>query len=268
MTQKQQQSQLVKVRSKDGSQISFQRSGSGQPLLLVHGALMDAPSWSQLIPLLETSFSVCALDRRGRHESQQAGPFDPQREVEDLFAVVETLAGPAHIFGHSSGGTLALMALEQGLPVDKLILYEPPLAEDAMRSHWLTVADQLEVMVQQDQLDRAARHFLIEAARNSPQSVDRMQAGPYWASITELASASFHDPRIVAGYKAGDLSKIEAPALLLTGSDSLSWLRQFAYWLAEELPNASLRELPGQGHFAMYTGPELLASEIKRFLGG
>jgi alpha-beta hydrolase superfamily lysophospholipase len=57
------------VVSSDGTQIAYQRSGSGPPLVLAHGTSGDRSSFRLVEPLLARRFTVCAVDRRGRGRS-------------------------------------------------------------------------------------------------------------------------------------------------------------------------------------------------------
>jgi pimeloyl-ACP methyl ester carboxylesterase len=52
------------------------QTGSGPSLLLVHGVMSDHRRW-RIIPLLEPSFTMHALDRRGRGESGDASAWSP-----------------------------------------------------------------------------------------------------------------------------------------------------------------------------------------------
>jgi pimeloyl-ACP methyl ester carboxylesterase len=68
--------------STDGTRIAFWRSGSGLPLLLVHGATADhTTTWRIVLPALEERFAVSAMDRRGRGDSGDSASyvFDPGR---------------------------------------------------------------------------------------------------------------------------------------------------------------------------------------------
>ena len=64
------------VTSADGTKIAFERTGSGSPLVLVHGAVTDHRVWEarELRSPLEDQFTVYAMDRRGHGES---GGDDP-----------------------------------------------------------------------------------------------------------------------------------------------------------------------------------------------
>ena len=105
------------VRSKDGTTIAYERSGTGPVLIIVDGALCSrafGPS-PKLAPLLARHFTVYAYDRRGRGQSGDTPPYSPAREVEDIAALVEAAGGSASLLGLSSGGALALEAAASGL---------------------------------------------------------------------------------------------------------------------------------------------------------
>ena len=93
------------VRSADGTRIAFDQVGDGRPpLILVEPALhyRDFSSFGGLVPLLSQDFSVYAYDRRGRGESTDTTPYSPDREVEDLEALLAQVGGWAHLYGYSS----------------------------------------------------------------------------------------------------------------------------------------------------------------------
>src|SRR5690606_8457624 len=115
------------VTSKDGTQIAYQRSGSGPPIVLVHGTLGVAKRWP-ILPLLEERFTVCAMDRRGRGDSGDGPDYSLAREAEDITALASASGGGVSVLGHSFG---ALCALEAALLIPRLshlILYEPALS--------------------------------------------------------------------------------------------------------------------------------------------
>jgi pimeloyl-ACP methyl ester carboxylesterase len=66
------------VASRDGTQIAYWTSGSGRPLVLVHGASADHRRWRPLLPYLEPYLTVHALDRRGRGTTGDAPGVPPE----------------------------------------------------------------------------------------------------------------------------------------------------------------------------------------------
>src|SRR4029079_635405 len=97
--------------SADGTRIAYEVSGSGPALVLVDGALCQrsmGPS-RPLAKRLAARSRVHAYARRGRGGSGAGETtYHPDREVEDLAAVIEAAGGHAHVFGSSAGATLAL----------------------------------------------------------------------------------------------------------------------------------------------------------------
>lgn len=67
-------SDMHTATSRDGTRFAFWRSGTGRPLLLVHGMVADhTTTWRYVLPQLEQRFTVHAMDPRGRGDSRD-GP--------------------------------------------------------------------------------------------------------------------------------------------------------------------------------------------------
>ncbi len=127
---------MEKVISRDGTAIAFDRSGEGQPVILVGGAFNSrsfGPNGG-LAALLADHFTVINYDRRGRGDSGDAVPYSVEREVEDIEALIEEAGGSACVYGISSGAALALEAANRGLGIEKLALYEAPFVVDNSRT--------------------------------------------------------------------------------------------------------------------------------------
>src|SRR5688500_14306039 len=103
---------MPKAISKDGTPIAFDRSGQGPALILVDGALCyrSFGPMPKLVPHLTPHFTVITYDRRGRGESGDKGPYNVEREVEDIEALIREAGGSAYVYGISSGAALALDA--------------------------------------------------------------------------------------------------------------------------------------------------------------
>ncbi|MET1007889.1 MAG: alpha/beta hydrolase, partial [Propionibacteriaceae bacterium] len=112
------------VTSADGTQIAYQREGSGPAVVLVGGGLDDGSENAVLLPGLAGEFTVYNYARRGRGGSGDTRPYAVERELEDLAALLAAAGGTAHVFGASSGGALALEAAAAGLPIARLVVYD------------------------------------------------------------------------------------------------------------------------------------------------
>ena len=124
---------MEKVQSHDGTPIAFERVGSGPALIVVNGSLSARSSGVALAARLAARYTVFLYDRRGRGDSGDTPPYAVAREVDDLAAMLGAAGGLAFVFGHSSGGVLALEAART-LAFSKLAVYEPPFIVDDARA--------------------------------------------------------------------------------------------------------------------------------------
>ena len=94
-----------------GVRVRYFEAGSGPPLVLIHGFLVNHKEWALVIPGLAKHFRVIAPDLPGFGESERPAEFRYEREgyaevVRDLIAGLDIPR--AHIAGHSMGGAIAL----------------------------------------------------------------------------------------------------------------------------------------------------------------
>lgn len=254
------------ARSRDGTCIAFERGGVGPPVILVHGALVDRTCWRAVLPLLQRHCTTHALDRRGRDASGDTAPYAVEREVEDILAVLGMIDGPADLLGHSSGALLALHVATRAASLRRLMLYEPPLFFGAERRP-VDLADRVQALVAAGDREVAARTFLREGPGRSDAEIEQMQRGPLWPGLVALAHTTPYDARVQADFlfDPARLRAVRVPTLLVLGGAGPAAMRASTETLAAALPHARVAVLPGQGHTAMFTAPELFAREVLRF---
>lgn len=116
------------VESRDGTSISYARSGTGPALLVVPGNNRMARHYERLVGGLTDKLTVSVLDRRGRGASGPQGrDYSIVREVEDLEAV-GSADGARLVFGHSYGGLVAIEAARTSRTFEKIAVYEPTIS--------------------------------------------------------------------------------------------------------------------------------------------
>ncbi len=258
------------VSSKDGTSIAYARSGSGTPLILVHGAGADHTRWAPVLPGLEQFFTVYTVDRRGRGQSGDSDSYSVEREFEDLIAVIDAIDGSVNMLGHSYGGLCALGAALQTTRLRRLILYEPPVPiSRASRPPTKSLA-KLQTLIAAGDREEAVVTFAGEVAGASAADIEQMRASPVaWAGRLAAIHTVLRELQVTSGDYTVDVSRLKTlttPTLLLLGSDSAPHLHAGATTLQALLPNVSVAILPGQQHLAMNTAPELFTSEVVRFL--
>jgi pimeloyl-ACP methyl ester carboxylesterase len=257
---------MENTTSKDGTVIGFQQSGSGPPLLMVHGTTADHRRWSPIFPHFEQQFSVFAMDRRGRGGSGDAPDYDFMREADDVAAVVEAIGEPVCILGHSYG---AVSSLEGALLADKirrLVLYEPPIPT-GLPMYPPGVPNRMQALVDEGELEAALELFMREVVRMPAHELDAYRQLPMWQNRVQLASTIPREMVIDRTYifQAEKFAGMQVPTLLLLGGDSPPLFQQATEVVDAALPDSRVVILPGQQHIAMDTAPDLFVKEVLAF---
>jgi pimeloyl-ACP methyl ester carboxylesterase len=259
-----------RVVSRDGTPIAYDRLGRGQPLILVDGALCSRAlgPMPKLARLLASDFTVFHYDRRGRGDSGDTKRYAVDREIEDLEAVIKEAGAPALVFGISSGAVLALTAAARGLPIARLALYEAPLIVDDRRAPvaWAPINEAVAAGRRADALK-----LFLKAMGAPPIAIAVMRLLPVWSKIAAVAHTLPHDGAIVQDYQrgeplpAGRWASVTIPTLAVAGTKSPEWMRCGMRSLADVVPNAQYRTLPGQTH---NLAAKAIAPLLREFFAG
>lgn len=260
--------------SRDGTEIVGRVDGEGPPLVLVHGSLEDGDlSWDAMLPYLREHFTCYRPSTRSRGLSGASDDLAPERRVDDVVAFVESIGEPAHLFGESDGGALALGAAPRSDAVSGVGAYEPtvfevadedlvglleatlPRVKAAVTDGGLSDAARIfsEAVATEDELATlSAMGYFDDAGRYMPIFLQELeQGGPTDASPTAPAL----------------LSQTAVPVLLLHGSGSIrgDWFGRGVRHVADHVRDPHVREIEGAGHFGVALKPEAVAEELKSF---
>ncbi len=243
------------VRSADGTTIAFNQLGKGPALILMDGALehraMDSET-ARLGARLSEYFTVFHFDRRGRGDSTDTPPYAVEREIEDIDALITEASGSAYVFGISSGAALAMeAAIKLGKKVKKLAMYEAPYNDDeAARRAWKTYRKQLaEVLADGRRSDALALFMLLVGM--PPEHLAAVRQHPLWPMWESAAATLAYDAAIMgedASVPTEKAAHVAVPTLVMDGSASFPFMHVTVAALANAIPNAEHRRLPGQTH--------------------
>jgi len=258
---------MNKVTSKDGTEIAYEKSGSGPALILVDGALCyrSFGPMGELAKLLAPSFTVYIYDRRGRGESSNSRPFTVEREVEDIDALIEAAGGSAFVFGTSSGACLALeAAIQLGKKIRKLAMYEPPYSsEDGTQEQWKEYRKKLDGFLSSGRRGDAVVLFM-QFVGTPAEQVEGMRQSPAWPMFEAVAPTLAYDAAEIGNDRSAPVkraAKITSPALVLNGT-VIPFMLPTAQALAKAIPHAQHRTLEGQSHDVDL---KVLAPELVKF---
>jgi pimeloyl-ACP methyl ester carboxylesterase len=254
------------VTSTDGVGIATRHSGSGPPLVLVHGTSADRHTFRFVGPILEQHFTIVAVDRRGRGGSgDSTHSYRIEQEFEDIAAVVDSLDEPAHLFGHSFGATIALGAARIADNLRRLILYEAAPGILVASPELLT---RLDTMLISNDREGLLTTVMTEFAGFGPEELAQFKASPLWKPRVQAAHTIPREVRAERDYfpDPAAFASVSTPTLCLLGSESPRWSRLGADAVAALIRNHEIRVLAGHGHVATMTAPGVLADEILDFL--
>ena len=239
------------VTSRDGTKIAYEKHGSGPALIIVLGVLGGRTSAStpQLVELLAKDFTVYAYDRRGKGDSGDTQPYAVEREIEDLEAVIDAAGGEAYVYGHSSGGALALLAAaELGSKVRKLALYEVPYNEDPQgKAAWKDYISRLTRLLDDGKNGDAVALFLQYTGLSAEQ-VAGMRQAPFWPAMEAAGHTLAYDHAAILGPEAAiptdRAAGVTVPALVMSGGASFPFMKATAERLSD---HHAARQAPDTG---------------------
>jgi pimeloyl-ACP methyl ester carboxylesterase len=248
-----------------------ERAGSGPELLFVHGMCGDASVWADQVTRLSDRFTCVTYDRRGHTRSARGSePESVETHAADAAALIEALALDRPVLVGSSGGARIAVEVARTRPelVSAAVLSEPPIfgLDSAAGAAFLAdIHAAVGPAVRAGDPRAAVDAFfplvcpglwgtLDEDGRNRLRANGRMM-------IEELTGTPYR-------LTADDLSAIDVPALVLSGTESHPSLRTFAAVLARRLPTARLVELAGSGHVTYAERPAGFAEAVASFAAG
>lgn len=258
----------LRVTSSDGTPIAVWVTGVGPPMVLVHGSFGDHTAWEVPLEVSSTEYTAYAMDRRGFGASGDESRYSIESEFDDVAAVADAVAAeagePVILWGHSYGANCAMGGASRSDAVRHLVLYEPSLGlrypEGAVEAAEALLADG----------DRAGaiERILIDVLEMTTEAVAELKGSARWPNLLANAHTAPRECRVEETwvYQPGQFAAIEAPTLLLSGTDSPDAVHEATARAADAIQGSSIVSLEGQGHFAHRTDPVKVLGIIRDFV--
>jgi pimeloyl-ACP methyl ester carboxylesterase len=266
-------SALTKVASRDGTELAVWTTGTGPPVLLVHGTTSDHTTWRRLVPYLAADHTVANLDRRGRGESSDGSTYSLDRELEDVAAVVDAISANSgeevDVVGHSFGGLCAFGAADLTPRIRRLVLYEGwPVPDPDAVAVPRQVMDQLDRLVGKGQPEEALLLFYREVVKMSEEEVAVVRSSPTWSVRVAAAHTISREDEAIrsAVLDPGQAARIRIPVLIMVGEESQASITAGYEDMARALSDARVTTLAGQQHLAHLLDPARFAHVVTDFL--
>lgn len=267
--------------------IAYQVVGDGPVDLLWVGGLCsnlevlwEEPAWAAFMRRLGESCRVVVFDRRGCGVSDRGGATTTpalEERMEDVTAILDAVGSEqAALFGFSEGGLVAAMfAATHPERVNQLILYGTlaRFIRDAEHPWGWFTADEADAFI--EWLSRGWGEDETAPAATARWAASLARDERFTAWLAKWARQSLSPREVVPFLRACltyDLVEVfpavRVPTLVLHRTDDALVPVSHGRWIAQQVPESRLVELPGIDHFPFVGDAEGVANEIQMFVVG
>lgn len=264
-----------------GGRLRVFEAGAGEPLVFVHGALVNANLWRKVVPLLARDFRCVTLDLPlGAHELPMPAADLTAPGLADLIAeVVTALDLPAPtLVANDTGGALAQIALARHPKLAARLVLTSCDAYDMFPPRFF------KVVLAPTRLPALAR-VLFAPLRLRPVRSTPLAFGWLMRSrLDERAGDSYVLPILTDKAIGADFARVtpdtkytfdaiaqlrtqDRPTLLAWSRDDRFFPQSLARRLAADIPGARLEWIDDAYTFSMEDQPARLAELIAGFVG-
>jgi pimeloyl-ACP methyl ester carboxylesterase len=226
----------------------YDERGDGDPLVLLHGGLLDARFFEPNLGPLAERFHVYLPERRGQgHTADVEGPITYRIMAEDTISFLEAvIGGPADLVGHSDGAFVAmLVALHRPDLVNRLVM----ISGGFDKSGEATPDMGFDVDEVVGFLGKAYGEVSPDGEAHFP------------VVVRKIAELMKNEPHL----DVAELGRISARSLVVFADDDVMTL-EHAVQMFQALPNAELAVVPGTSHFLTQEKPHLVNAIVLDFL--
>jgi pimeloyl-ACP methyl ester carboxylesterase len=249
----------------NGVHMYYEVSGTGDPLIVLHGAHMDIRTMGRIIPLLARTHRVYAVEFQGHgHTPDIDRPITYQAMADDVAAFMEAMkVERADVFGYSMGAEVGLqLAIRHPQKVNKLV--SASAAYDL--KGWQPVYTAM--------LPKMTPEMFLGMPHFAALHKKAADPDAYVAFLKKMIALE-HEPM---AWEA-DVKTIKVPVLMIAGDADVATLEHTTAMfrllgggvmgdMGAPLPQSRLAILPATSHTAVISQPDLLIAFIEPFLKG
>lgn len=258
--------------SVDSTRLYYEEMGSGEPLILIHGGLIDRRMWDEQFAAFAQQFRVIRYDARGHGNSGSvSGPFSHH---EDLYHLMEALdIDQATLVGLSMGGYISIdFALAYPDRVAALVLVSPGLT--GYKFHGETLEknnNEIIAAIGDGDLDRAVEYFQrswTDGPYRTPDQVDQgVRESVRIMAIETARKYRFENlERRLSPPAIDRLSEIKIPTLTIIGTLDMPGIKEIVDMIGRDVDGVEAVEIEGAAHMVNMERPEEFNRAVLRFL--
>ena len=253
--------------------LAHTRTGTGEPVLLLHGITHRRQAWDHVVPLIAGEREAIAIDLPGHGESgdlpaDYRGNVTPLTDAVEAFCAAEGIENP-HVVGNSMGGLIALEMAARGSVRSALALSpagfwstpERVYARGVLAGAHLALSRMSPATVERLLTSRITRPGLVGLLLAHPSRIHPTQVALDLEGLRR-PRASF--ATMLAGLGSWRMPRPQGSVPTTVGWGARDYLlpRWQSERLRRALPEAAVFLLPGCGHVPMGDDPDLVAELI------
>lgn len=244
----------------DGTPIHYSVSGSGAPVILMHGWGCNHSTLNSIAAVAEKTNTVYNIDFPGFGDSPEPpevwGVEDYTRALEK-FVKALSITNPV-LLGHSFGGRIGILFASRN-PVAKLILVDAAGVKPrrSLRYYYKVYSFKLAKRIARLIYGKEKAEQRIEERRKRSASADYASASPRMRAILS---------KVVNEDLCAVMPAISAPTLLIWGDDDTATPLSDARKMEKLIPGSGLVSFPGCGHYSFLDNPVQFAAVLRSFL--
>ena len=255
------------------AQLHYEVRGAGEPLLLVHGAVV-ANAYEPLLDNspLASNYQVITYHRRGFGGSSGVdSPRSIADEATDALDLLDHLGiGRAHIVGHSLAGLIVLqMAMQSPDRVATLGLFEPAyMAVPSGAAFGQAVAPIAEKFQSGDAAGALGDFLLAVGGADAMSRLELLTDEANRQALDDLETLFASDVAALGGFQLSEdaARSISQPVLTVLGTDSPSVFGEATELVRSWLPNVTAVSVEGSSHFLQMEKPTEIGQQLLSFL--
>lgn len=253
----------------------FRKSGSGKPLIILHGLFGISDNWAALAKLWSQYFTVYAVDLRNHGQSPHSNEWNYTVMAEDIIELMgDEKLQDVTIVGHSMGGKVAMrLAIDYPMALSKMIVIDiAPRQYAPHHSDVLTALKkvnpaslesrkQAEVILREDLHDEGTIQFLLknlywkETEHGDKTLAWRFNLDVIAREIQQVNVATM--PPLIC----------ETESLFIRGGKSQYILAEDEADIRVQFPNSQIITIDGAGHWVHAEQPFPVYEAVLQFCG-